>query len=369
MVSDNNKTSEESARFDYALWIPPLMLGLLLSAFLIYLLLPGTLLYPLKAIVQDDSITIDEMAKSQLETSLKSQIKELEDLKLRGVCTENGISIPGENLSLFPPKLNTLGAEDQSFSLLPPSSTLLDPSVPGEGIKSLSDLLNKSVVLVINDLPDGKGGSGSGFFISKDLIVTNQHVVVGAVNNVVTIARPNSREFFKAQIISQSDDFDVQNQDYAVLRANMESDAFLTFSSKLDNLSLTPVVSAGFPGDFIDSLEEFDAEGSGLSFDGLPLFQTNGVINAVQPYNSGGALIMHSAAISQGNSGGPLVNGCGAVVGINTFTYGQSDNSVRTLNIALRADGLMDFLKKSQLKGSTEATECSPRILPKKDGE
>ena len=69
------------------------------------------------------------------------------------------------------------------------------------------------------------------------------------------------------------------------------------------------LLSAGFPGDVIDILFEFDQDGQGIEMDGPPLFLTDGVINAVQEFNSGGAALLHSAEISQGNSGGPLVNG------------------------------------------------------------
>ena len=93
------------------------------------------------------------------------------------------------------------------------------------------------------------------------------------------------------------------------------------------------------------------------------MFNTNGVINAVQPYNSGGALVMHSADISQGNSGGPLVNGCGEIIGINTFIFNQPDTSIRTLNIALRADGVEEFLDQSKLNYHKVEQICAPRVI------
>ena len=97
--------------------------------------------------------------------------------------------------------------------------------------------------------------------------------------------------------------------------------------------------------------------------DGLPLFLTDGVINAVQEFNLGGAALLHSAEISQGNSGGPLVNGCGGVLGVNTFTAGDKDNFVRTLNIALRADAAMGFLDQNNFAYSLSGGPCRPKLI------
>ena len=99
---------------------------------------------------------------------------------------------------------------------------------------------------------NGEEASGTGFFISEDLILTNQHVVEDAENNTVEVAFGNSEDFFSAQVIKISESFEQSNQDYAVLRSNNRSPTYLKFAKDFDNLNLLPVVSAGFPGDLID---------------------------------------------------------------------------------------------------------------------
>ena len=111
------------------MWIPPIILGAILSAFLIYLLLPGTLLYPTRYIQQN--IDINKTVGSSLSTiedNLKKQISELEKLAENGVCTDEGYILQEELIGLYPPNANTDPSSDTTFSILPPSNSLIDPN-------------------------------------------------------------------------------------------------------------------------------------------------------------------------------------------------------------------------------------------------
>ena len=64
---------------------------------------------------------------------------------------------------------------------------------------------------------------------------------------------------------------------------------------------------------------------------------------------------MHTAQISQGNSGGPLVNKCGEVLGINTFLVAQDDD-VR--NFSITAGELQNFLRQSGVQPVVSSGKC-----------
>jgi S1-C subfamily serine protease len=358
----------ERAKY-YYFWAPPIFLIIILCFFIIYLLIPGNLIYPVSASNVPDKVVISDAAKQQLIESLETQIADLENMSANAVCTDEGLMLPDNRTMLFPPKINSEIDGPTDFSILPPARKLSDPNAAEEEVSSLASLLEKTTVLIFNERSDGKTGSGTGFFISDDLILTNEHVVAEAANGTVEFTYPDSSQLHAAQIISISQPFEVNNEDYALLRANKKSENFLLFANDFNDLTLTPVVSAGFPGDVIESLLEFKMEGTSLDLDGFPVYQTNGVVNATQPYENVGALLMHSAEISQGNSGGPLVNGCGEILGMNTFTYNHKEKSVRTLNIALRADGIQDFLNRSQINYSQSEEACSPRVITKQVSE
>ena len=148
-------------------------------------------------------------------------------------------------------------------------------------------------------LPDGQS-SGSGVIISPDgYIVTNNHVVENA-NELSVILSDGTQ--LPAQVIS-TDIF----ADLAVLKADGQMPAVATIGNS-DNLkSGETVIAIGSPlGEFRNTV-------------------TVGVISATgRMLDSGNGYFMEDllqtdAAINQGNSGGPLVNLNGEVIGINTL--------------------------------------------------
>jgi serine protease Do len=152
---------------------------------------------------------------------------------------------------------------------------------------------------------------GSGVIISEDgYIVTNRHVIEGAVQVVVTLS--NGRQY-QARLVD-----DVARYDLAVLQIQGE------------NLPVADLAVA----DDLQIGEWAIAIGSPYGYllaDTQPTV-TVGVISALNRDIRGTnendqyylGMIQTDAAINPGNSGGPLVNSQGVVVGINTFIFSDS---------------------------------------------
>ena len=143
---------------------------------------------------------------------------------------------------------------------------------------------------------------GSGFIISEDgIVVTNNHVIEGAEDVYV---RVNGDKEFKAKILGAD-----PGMDLAVLK--MESDQKF-IPVKFGNSDKARI------GDWVIAI--------GNPF-GLGGTVTAGIISArnrsigLSSYED---FIQTDASINQGNSGGPLFNMDGDVVGINTAILGQS---------------------------------------------
>ena len=153
--------------------------------------------------------------------------------------------------------------------------------------------------------PRFEHGLGSGVIISPDgYIVTNNHVVDGATDIRVTMS---DRRIMSAKLIGTD-----PLTDLAVVKINGSNLPSVPWG---DSTKLHPgqtVLAFGNPFGFRFTV-------------------TRGIVSALNrpnPYSDDprrpGGFIQTDAAINQGNSGGPLVNARGEVVGINTFLISPS---------------------------------------------
>lgn len=157
-------------------------------------------------------------------------------------------------------------------------------------------------------------GLGSGFVISPDgYIVTNDHVAGNAT--LITVSFPDGMEL-EARLVGTDPDSDL-----ALLKVEPEETLpYLTFTDD----------EAVFVGEWAIAL----GNPFGL-FEAAEPTVTVGVVSAMgrdfMPDRSGRVfrdMIQTDAAINRGNSGGPLVNALGEVIGVNTFIYSPSGGTV-----------------------------------------
>ena len=215
-----------------------------------------------------------------------------------------------------------------------PSPTSV-PNVPQEGGLSYQEIYVNAIDSVVSILCQLSGGSssGTGVVLTADgYIVTNAHVVEGAME--ITVGLTDGREF-PAQLVG-ADSF----SDLAVLR-----------------ISATGLKAAEF-GDS-DVLRVGDAVAAIGNPLGTELWgsMTPGIISGVnREITTGGRtmnLLQTNAALNSGNSGGPLLNCYGQVVGINTMKMGDSMSSagVEGLGFAIPSTTVQQIVNQLMQQG------------------
>jgi serine protease Do len=160
--------------------------------------------------------------------------------------------------------------------------------------------------------------SGSGVVISPDgYVLTNYHVIENATE--VIVALPGGEEF-EAEIIGTD-----YITDLALLKLNGRNFPYATLGDSYDLIIGEWVIALGNPFGLFDISKQPTA--------------TAGIISAVdmdfgpQKGRVYKDMIQTDAAINRGNSGGPLVNSMGEVIGINTFIYTASQFTEGSIGI------------------------------------
>ena len=176
--------------------------------------------------------------------------------------------------------------------------------------------------------PVKTASSGSGFIITEDgYIVTNYHVIENSTDVEVTL---DSGVTYTAQVVGGDESYDI-----AVLKVDPGED------------KLQPVVLG--TSSSLQVGDEIVAIGNPLGE--LTFSMSEGIVSCVNreinvdgtPFN----MIQITAAINEGNSGGPLFNIYGEVVGIVSAKYSSSSsgNSVEGLGFAIPMDDVRSMIK------------------------
>jgi hypothetical protein len=225
---------------------------------------------------------------------------------------------------------------------------------------------DRSVVRIVVFKSDKFSGTGSGFVVGQGgVVVTNRHVIGDGDGFIVLSKHASGGPKFKATVIWSSLDYDL-----ALL--------------KVAELDLSPLVIA----------ENIPEKGSAVTTIGYPAAADNrhdsfnnlvestftqGIVGRIVEISFSQnekrrTVLQHSAAVNSGNSGGPLLDACGRVVGVNTAkALGQIIGSVETgiavnqsdaIYFASHVSVLVESLKRQGVSALVASAGCLPRSAP-----
>jgi cyclophilin family peptidyl-prolyl cis-trans isomerase len=183
-------------------------------------------------------------------------------------------------------------------------------------------------------------GSGSGFFVSKDgHVITNYHVIEGCDINKLSFK--GSQTEVKVLAVDKVNDI-------AILKSNAKPEIVFPVSNE-DVSLLEDVIVAGFPlGKQISSA----------------IKTHKGVVTALAGAGDNYSFFQTDAAINQGNSGGPIINQKGNVVGIAVATW--VEEGVQGVHFGIKSSTLKTFASANDLSfASPNYRELSNKDLGK----
>ncbi len=174
--------------------------------------------------------------------------------------------------------------------------------------KEIYEFVSPGVVEIHGRDANGTEWIGSGFFINeKGAALTNFHVMVGAAEATAVLA--DGSEYDITGVFDYDKDLDL-----CIIKVDIEGNEFLTISEDAPVTGQT-VYAIGSPKGYTGTL-------------------SNGIVSSASRIENGTDYIQLTAPISSGNSGGPLVNEYGEVLGVNAMQWIDGQNLNFAVNIA-----------------------------------
>lgn len=190
---------------------------------------------------------------------------------------------------------------------------------------SITDIIraNRESVVIVKTA----AGIGSGFFINRDgYIVTNKHVLSNPDGAEIKTINGN---VFKI---------------HRVIHEDSDADLVIASTDASPQESKPVKINAGLP----ESGEKIIVIGNPL---GLEQTVSDGIVSAIRRNQQSIDFIQITAPVSSGNSGGPLLNMRGEVIGVATFQY-RSGQNLNFCVAASRIVGLQQGLNSSSPNAS-----------------
>jgi serine protease Do len=194
-------------------------------------------------------------------------------------------------------------------------------------------------------------GHGSGVVVAPDKIVTNAHVVEAANYDgtlTFTIIPSEGSKSYEARLIKWS-----PNNDLALLQ--LSGGARMPVASLYTGVvgDGADVFAIGYPANVDVALEESEID----TLRPQTPVKTRGAVSVGRSSKSFDSLL-HTAPIAPGSSGGPLVDACGRVVGINSFGSNASEGGGAEFYFAVSVREVAAFLRAQNVSFIAATGEC-----------
>jgi serine protease Do len=183
-------------------------------------------------------------------------------------------------------------------------------------------------------------GTGSGFYLrDRNILVTNFHVVQG--HRTVAV-EDQGKERYLANVVFVNPTTDLAFLQ-PVRNLNVQPRVFDSFASVRDR---ERVYVLGFPF-------------------GMPYTETEGIVSSPRQLMGGRYYIQTDAAVNPGNSGGPMVNASGQLVGITTAKFTEADNVGFAIPVNDLQEDLESFNFNREMTYAVKCSSCKNLIFTK----
>lgn len=193
-------------------------------------------------------------------------------------------------------------------------------------------------------------GHGSGFAVAPDKVLTNAHVVEllrTEPSLVLGIIPSQGKRSYGGKVIAYS-----PGNDLALIQLSEGRLPVSTFFSGAveDGQSVTAI---GYPG----SVDR--AQGLDLNQMTRPLspVKTSGTVSMGRA-SQGFDTLLHTAPMAQGNSGGPLVDDCGRILGVNSFGSQSESSADAEFGFAISNREVASFLRQAGVQFQRTSVKC-----------